>query len=58
MTFKKNSIMSFKMVLETSRKRFEEQINIYILKGYVPKRYSEVVNLNIIYFICYLEKEE
>lgn len=50
--------MSFKMILETSRKKFEEQMNIYLSKGYVAKRYSEVVNLNIIYFICYLEKEK
>lgn len=50
--------MSFKMILETSRRKFEEQMNIYLSEGYVAKRYSEIVNLNIIYFICYLEKEE
>ena len=47
-----------KMVIETSRQKFEEQVNSFLLRNYIAKEYKTIVNDHTLYFICFLEGKD
>jgi hypothetical protein len=56
---KENEFMTkFKMVIETSQQKFEEQVNHFLLRNYITKEYKAIVNDHTLYFICFLERKD